>query len=95
MLHVDYLSRNPINEVKEPDKIVFIRNVAQDVIKFSLAFIYNYYGPIMSIRIGNYMKGLYQLFCEKWESNDKTALDLVLKELRKETDLIVIPKRTK
>ena len=49
MPHVDYLSRNPINEVEDPEEVAFVGNIAHEVIKFGLAFIYNYYGPIMSI----------------------------------------------
>ena len=49
MLHVDYLSRNPINEVEDPEEVAFVSNVAHEVMKFNLAFIYNCYGPIMSI----------------------------------------------
>ncbi len=59
MPHIDYLSRNPINEVEELEKIAFIGNVAHKVTKFSLTFIYNYYRPIISIRMGDHMKGLY------------------------------------
>jgi len=95
MLHVDYLSRNPINEVEEPEEVAFVGNVAHQVTKFGLTFIYNYYGPIMSIQTGDHMKGLYQSPCGKWKSNDKTALDLVLRKLREETDLVVVPERAK
>ena len=95
MPYVDYLSRNPVNEVEEPEEVAFVGNVAYEITKFGLAFIYNYYGPIMSIRTRDYMKGLYQSPCEKQEPNDKTALDLVLRELRKETGLVVVPKRAK
>ncbi len=95
MPHVDYLSRNPINEVEELEKVTFVGNVAHEVMKFGLAFIYNYYEPIMSIRTGNHMKGLYQSPCGKWEPNDKTALDLVLRELREETGLVVASERAK
>ena len=72
-----------------------MRNVAHEVIKFDLAFIYNHYRPIMSIRIDDYIKGLYQLSCRKQEPNDKTALNLVLRELRKKTGLVVTPERAK
>ncbi len=41
------------------------------------------------------MKRLYQSPCEKWKLNDKTALDLVLRKLRKEIGLIVILERAK
>ncbi len=70
-------------------------NVIYEVIKFDLTFIYNYYGLLMFIRIRNYMKGFYQLFCRKQESQDKIALDLILREFKEETDLIVISKRVK
>ncbi len=95
MPYIDYLSRNPINEVEKPEEVAFVGNVAHEVIKFGLAFIYNYYGPIMFIRIRDHMKSLYQSPCEKREPNDKTALDLVLRELREETGLVVIPERAK
>ncbi len=65
MPHVDYLSRNPINEVEDPEEVAFVGNVAYKVMKFGLAFIYNSYGPIISIRTGDHMKGLYQSPCEK------------------------------
>ena len=41
------------------------------------------------------MKGFYQSPCGKQEPNDKTALDLVLRELREETGLVVAPERAK
>ncbi len=95
MPHVDYLSRNPINEVEESEEIAFIGNVVHEVTKFGLAFIYNHYGPIMSIRIDDHMKEFYQLSCKKWKLNDKIALNLVLKELREETGLVVVLEKAK
>ena len=41
------------------------------------------------------MKGFYQSPCGKQEPNDKTALDLVLRELREETGLVVASERAK
>ncbi|SRR6266498_4572348 len=95
MPYVDYLSRNLINEVEDPDEVAFVGNVAHEVTKFGLAFIYNSYELIMSIRTGDHMKGLYQSPCGKQEPNDKTALDLVFRELREETGLVVASERAK
>jgi len=95
MPHIDYLSRNPINEVEESGEVTFIGNVAHEVTKFGLAFVYNHYGPIMSIRTGDHMKGLYQSPDGKRKPNDKTVLDLVLRELKEETGLVVAPERAK
>ncbi|SRR6266540_3123632 len=95
MPHINYLSRNPINEVEELEEIVFVGNVTHKVTKFSLAFIYNYYRSIIFIRIGDHMKGLYQLLYRKRELSDKTTLDLILRELRKETGLVMASERIK
>ncbi len=59
MSYIDYLSKNLINKVKDSEEITFVSNVAHEITKFGLAFIYNHYRPIISIRIGDYMKGLY------------------------------------
>ncbi len=50
MPHVDYLSRNLINESKDSDEETFIRNVGYYKSKFGMIFIYNYYGLFMSVR---------------------------------------------
>ncbi|SRR6266498_1363386 len=95
MLHMDYLLRNPINEVEKLEEIAFVGNVAHEVIKFGLTFIYNHYGPIISIRTDEYMKSLYQLPCGKREPNYKTVFNLILREFKKETDLVVASERVK
>ena len=95
MSHIDYLSRNPINEVKKLEEIVFVGNVAYKIIKFSLIFIYNHYRPLISIRTKDHIKGFYQSSYEKWKLNDKTVLNLVLREFKKKTDLVVALKRAK
>ncbi len=59
MFHIDYLLRNPINKIKKLEEIAFVGNVTHEVIKFDLAFIYNHYGSIMSIRTEDHMKDLY------------------------------------
>jgi len=59
MSYVNYLLRNSINEAGNLKEVAFIRNVAYEITKFDLAFIYNHYELIISIRIGDHMKGLY------------------------------------
>ncbi len=95
MSHVDYLSRNPINEVENPEEVAFVKNIAHEVTKFNLAFIYNYYGLIMSIWIEEHIKGLYQISYEKWEPQDKMILDLMLRELKEKTGLVIASEKAK
>ncbi len=59
MPYIDYFLKNPINEVEEPEKIAFVGNITHEITKFSLTFIYNHYGSIISIRIGDHIKGFY------------------------------------
>jgi hypothetical protein len=87
MPHVDYLSRNPLYEPEDPEEETFIGNVGCYKPKFGMTFIYNYYGPFMSVRTVPHLYGLHQSPCGKAELQDKNGLDICKRELKEETGL--------
>ncbi len=58
-------------------------------VKYMMAFIYNAYGPWMSVRIDRRkeMYGLHQSPGGAVEAKDSNSLETVLRELREETGL--------
>src|SRR6266498_1826981 len=81
MSHVDYLSRSPIEQsmINHPEEITEKMFVGQVCVsrktKYVIAFIYNAYGPWMSVRIDwrKEMYGLHQSPTEAVETKDSNS----------------------
>src|SRR6266498_2112059 len=103
MPHVDYLSRSPLEQsmVHHPEELTKETFVEQVCVsrktKYVIAFIYNAYGPWMSVRIDRRkeMYGLHQSPGRAIETQDSNSLETALRELREETGLRIHQSRPK
>src|SRR6266542_2618502 len=95
MPHVDYLSRSPLEQlmVHHPEELTEETFVGQVCVsrktKYVMVFIYNAYGPWMSVRTDR-RKEMYDLHQSPGgviETEDSNSLEAALRELRKETGL--------
>ncbi len=95
MPHMDYLSRSSlehqmVNHPKELTEKTFVGQVCiSRKAKYVMAFIYNAYGPWMSVKTDRRkeMYGLHQSPEGAVETRVSNSLEAALRELREETGL--------
>ena len=95
MPHVDYLFRSPVEQSilyhpEESTENIFVGQICLSrKAKYVMVFIYNVYGPWMSVRIDwrKEMYGLHQSLEGVVEPTDNNSLEAALRELREETGL--------
>ena len=103
MPHVDYLFRSLVKhwmlyKSEESTEKTFVGQVCLSrKAKYIMTFIYNAYGPWMSVRIDQKKKmyGLYQSSGEGVKPKDSNSLEAALRELREEIKLRIYNFRIK
>src|SRR6266540_5078226 len=103
MPHVDYLSRSPVEQpmIHHPEELTeetFVGQVCVSrKIKYVIAFIYNAYGPWMSVRTDRRKEiyNLHQSLEGAVETEDSNSFEAALRKLREETGLRIHQSRSK